>query len=110
MATHRAHTTTARERARAAQAQLRAKDRERQGKIERAQMEWFAAAERLEAARADIAKLEGQQQNAIGTLLDLGESLDRVASLCDVEEAVVRSVQRRRSRQPKAAESTAETA
>ena len=111
MATQRARTTTARERARAAQALLRAKDRDREVTIEEAQLSWFTAAEGIEEVAAALAGLRTEQVAAVAAMLGVGESVDRVAQLCDTDATTVRSLQREHTKMVKATDSnTGETA
>lgn len=94
MAGRGAGKVSARDRARAARARLDADRAARDRRIEESATAYYAGLEAREAAEAAAREAETAMAGAVAALLGEGESIERVAALCDTTEADVRRLRR----------------
>ncbi len=86
---------SARERARAAKAELDRKRRDADRLIEKAATEFYTASDAADAARAHLAEAENAQAAAVAALANLGQNINEIAELCGLDAAGVKALKKR---------------
>ncbi len=85
---------SARDRARAAKARLDAQRADRERRIEDAATAYYAAVDARDEALAVAAQREQDMADAVGALQEDGETVDRIADLCETSAKEVRRLLR----------------
>lgn len=94
MAGRGAGKVSARDRARAARAKLDADRAARDRRIEESATAYYVALEAREAAEEAAREAEASMAAAVAALLGEGESVERVAALCEISDGDVRRLRR----------------